>query len=65
MGPLVNHLTHHKGMVSIIPPEDQLLVMLMKLRFTLDDCAICRKFEITQPVLSSDQQMQNSTHTEN
>jgi len=25
----------------------------MKLRFTLDDCEICRKFEITQPVLTN------------
>ena len=53
LGPLVNHLTYHKGMVIIIPPEDQLLVTLMKLWFTWDDCEICRKFEITQHVLTN------------
>lgn len=53
LGPLVYDLIFYKGTVSVLPPEDQLLVTLMKLRFSLDDFEICRKFNIAQSILTN------------
>lgn len=53
LGNSVHSLKYFKCQVTSIPPEDQLLITLMKLRSTLDDFEICRKMNITQATLSN------------
>ena len=53
LGESVNNLIYFRGVVPSLPLADQLLVTLMKLRCSLDDFEICRKFDISSKVLSN------------
>ena len=44
--------THHLGVTNILPPEDQLLLTLIKIRQAKDDFELHMFFDIAQPLVS-------------
>ena len=53
LGQSVHELFYFNDCIPPLSPIDQLLVTVMKLRFTWDDFEICRRFKITQQMLTN------------